>query len=78
MYEENDTTVCQGSTAGAWGKVRLYRNRVRQHAHTSNNKCRQCGVVFLQEPIISLLGKINLSVISTMSLGYNLRKIGFT
>ena len=29
-------------------------------------------------PIISLLGKINLSVLSDKSLGYNLRKIGFT
>ena len=29
-------------------------------------------------PIISLLGKINLSVLSAKSLGYNLRKIGFT
>ena len=41
-------------------------------------KCRQCGVVFLQEPVISLLRKINLSVLSAKSLGYNLRKIGFT
>ena len=30
------------------------------------------------EPIISLLVKINLSVLSDKSLGYNLRKIGFT
>ena len=29
------------------------------------------------EPIILLLGKINLSVLSAKSLGYNLRKIGF-
>ena len=30
------------------------------------------------ESAISLLGKINLSVLSTKSFGYNLRMIGFT
>ena len=30
------------------------------------------------KPIIFLLGKINLSVLSAKSLGYNLRMIGFT
>jgi hypothetical protein len=37
MYEENDTVVCRGSTAGAWGDFRLFGNRVRQHPHASKD-----------------------------------------
>lgn len=37
MSEENDTAVCRGSTAGAWGKVRLFGSRVRQHPHASKD-----------------------------------------
>ena len=53
------------------------------HDPTNNNRESANDKAFPRlfinsEPIITLLGKINLLVLSAKSLGYNLRKIGFT
>ena len=53
---ENDIAVCRGSTVGAWGEFR-HSEVEYVNTHTPVKiKCRQCGVVFMQEPASHLAG----------------------